>query len=118
MPPYHIAPYPFRLDFHTEQKGLNRRLNDSPISAIDKPKTHFAMAVPMPVRFPPSEKTIPPSSLQSSGRALGPAAPIPIPLPNTSSPHVVFQQIHELASKRISTLDYLRKAYVYPMPTP
>ncbi|KAH6639833.1 hypothetical protein C7974DRAFT_389281 [Boeremia exigua] len=39
--------------------------------------------------------------------ALAPAAPLPAP----GNPHAVFQHIHELASKRISTLDYLRKAH-------
>ena len=32
------------------------------------------------------------------------------------NPYVVFQQIHDIASKRISTLDYLRKAWVEIMP--
>ena len=82
----------------------------SPLSAVDKPKTPFAnMAVPIPLRHPPSQKEILQAN-QQSNRTLAPAAPIPVP--NGSNPNMVFQHIHELASKRISTLDYLRKAYV------
>ncbi|OAG14727.1 hypothetical protein CC77DRAFT_948308 [Alternaria alternata] len=81
----------------------------SPLSAVDKPKTPFAnMAVPMPLRHPPSQKEILQAN-QQSNRTLAPAAPIPVP--NGSNPNMVFQHIHELASKRISTLDYLRKAH-------
>ncbi|CAN9341759.1 unnamed protein product [Alternaria alternata] len=81
----------------------------SPLSAVDKPKTPFAnMAVPIPLRHPPSQKEILQAN-QQSNRTLAPAAPIPVP--NGSNPNLIFQHIHELASKRISTLDYLRKAY-------
>ncbi|KAI1607451.1 hypothetical protein PtrCC142_000396 [Pyrenophora tritici-repentis] len=80
----------------------------SPLSAVDKPKTPFGMAVPMPLRHPPSQKEILQAN-QQSNRTLAPAAPIPVP--NGSSPNIIFQHIHELASKRISTLDYLRKAH-------
>jgi len=80
----------------------------SPLSAVDKPKTPFGnMAVPIPLRHPPSQKEILQAN-QQSNRTLAPAAPIPVP--NGSNPNLVFQHIHELASKRISTLDYLRKA--------
>ena len=41
---------------------------------------------------------------------LAPAASIAA-VNNGANPHVIFQNIQELASKRISTLDYLRKAY-------
>ncbi len=86
----------------------------SPLSAVDKPKTPFSsMAVPTPLRHPPSQKEILQAN-QQSNRTLAPAAPIPVP--NGSNPNIVFQQIHELASKRISTLDYLRKAYVPLIP--
>ncbi|RYN69276.1 hypothetical protein AA0117_g10942 [Alternaria alternata] len=81
----------------------------SPLSAVDKPKTPFAnMAVPIPLRHPPSQKEILQAN-QQSNRTLAPAAPIPVP--NGSNPNMIFQHIHELASKRISTLDYLRKAH-------
>ncbi|CAN9275572.1 unnamed protein product [Alternaria alternata] len=81
----------------------------SPLSAVDKPKTPFAnMAVPIPLRHPPSQKEILQAN-QQSNRTLAPAAPIPVP--NGSNPNLIFQHIHELASKRISTLDYLRKAH-------
>ncbi|CAO2658609.1 Nn.00g063320.m01.CDS01 [Neocucurbitaria sp. VM-36] len=80
----------------------------SPLSAVDKPKTPFGMAVPMPLRHPPTQKEILQAN-QQANRGLGPAAPIPVP--NGSNPHIIFQHIQELASKRISTLDYLRKAH-------
>lgn len=66
----------------------------------------------MPLRHPPSQKDILHAN-QQSNRTLAPAAPIPVP--NGSNPHLVYQHIHELASKRISTLDYLRKAYAPPL---
>lgn len=68
-------------------------------SVLDKPKTPFAMAVPL--RHAPAQKD---TQRQPSG-GLAPAAPLP-----GANPNIVFQHIHELASKRISTLDYLRKA--------
>lgn len=80
----------------------------SPLSAIDKPKTPFGMAVPMPMRHPPTQKEILHANRQANAQ-LGPAAPIPVP--NGANPNIIFQHIHEMASKRISTLDYLRKAY-------
>jgi hypothetical protein len=68
------------------------------------------MAVPL--RYPPSQKDMQQVRQQQVAYtgSLGPAAPIAIP--NGANPHIIFQHIHELASKRISTLDYLRKAYV------
>lgn len=83
----------------------------SPLSAVDKPKTPFGMAVPMPIRYPPSQREILQAN-QQANRSLGPAAPIQGT--TSGNPHIIFQQIQELASKRISTLDYLRKALVLP----
>ncbi|KAF2035663.1 hypothetical protein EK21DRAFT_54282 [Setomelanomma holmii] len=80
----------------------------SPLSAVDRPKTPFGMAVPMPVRHPPTQKEIIQANRQANAQ-LGPAAPIPVP--NGANPNIIFQHIHEMASKRISTLDYLRKAH-------
>jgi hypothetical protein len=63
----------------------------------------------MPLRHPPSQKEI----IQANRTANAQLAPsAPIPLPNGANPNIIFQHIHELASKRISTLDYLRKACV------
>lgn len=47
------------------------------------------------------------SPLPSSGVSAGYA---PTPAGNTQTPSTVYQQIQEISSKRISTLDYLRKA--------
>ncbi|KAF1921893.1 hypothetical protein BDU57DRAFT_65460 [Ampelomyces quisqualis] len=89
--------------------GTNAPLYEkSPLSAVDKPKTPFGMAVPMPLRHPPSQKEILHANRQANAQ-LAPSAPIP--LPNGANPNVIFQHIHEMASKRISTLDYLRKAH-------
>jgi pyruvate/2-oxoglutarate dehydrogenase complex dihydrolipoamide acyltransferase (E2) component len=87
----------------------------SPLSAVDRPKTPFGMAVPMPLRHPPTQKEILHANRQPNTQ-LAPSAPIP--LPNSANPNIIFQQIHELASKRISTLDYLRKAWVHSTPSP
>jgi hypothetical protein len=73
------------------------------------------MAVPL--RYPPSQKEIQGVQRQQSQSVYGgnysgglaPAAPIAVP--NGANPNIIFQHIHELASKRISTLDYLRKAH-------
>ncbi|KAL5120075.1 hypothetical protein ACEQ8H_001900 [Pleosporales sp. CAS-2024a] len=80
----------------------------SPLSALDKPKPPFGMSVPMPLRHPPTQKEILQANRQGNAQ-LAPSAPIP--LPNSITPNVVFQHIQEMASKRISTLDYLRKAH-------
>lgn len=82
----------------------------TPLSALDKPKTSFGMAVPMPLRHPPSQKDMQQAQRQASSAGLAPAAPVSAP--NGANPNSVFQHIQELASKRISTLDYLRKACV------
>ncbi|KAJ4392861.1 hypothetical protein N0V91_011216 [Didymella pomorum] len=75
----------------------------APLSALDKPKTPFMAA--MPLRNPPTQTT----ARSASIAGLAPAAPISVP--NGANPNIIFQHIHELASKRISTLDYLRKAH-------
>lgn len=88
--------------------GQNAQVYEkSPLSAVDKPKTPFGMAVPMPLRHPPTQKEILQANRQANAQ-LAPSAPIP--LPNSANPNIIFQHIQELASKRISTLDYLRKA--------
>lgn len=99
------------LSVSTFTRSSKQKAHDapqSPSSAVDKSKNPFAMAVPMPLRHPPTQKDILHAN-QQSNRTLAPAAPIPVP--NGSNPNLVFQHIQELASKRISTLDYLRKAY-------
>lgn len=63
---------------------------------------------------------MPASHLASSsdfGHAIGSSGP-PLPASSSSSiasgtqnPYIVYQHIHDMASKRISTLDYLRKAH-------
>lgn len=66
-------------------------------------------------RPPTSHSTM--SSLNYSSTSNGTTVPLP-PAPNlgpgTQNPNVVYQHILDTASKRISTLDYLRKAYVHP----
>lgn len=88
----------------------------APLSAVDNPKTPFAgMAIPL--RYPTAQKENQQNRRQESGNmnynaaGLGPAAPIA--MPSGSNPNVIFQHIQEMASKRISTLDYLRKACVF-----
>jgi hypothetical protein len=82
----------------------------TPLSAVENQKGPFAMSVPL--RHPPTQKEVQQARRQDSSMSyngsLGPAAPIS--MPNGANPHVIFQHIQELASKRISTLDYLRKA--------
>ncbi|KAJ4292340.1 hypothetical protein N0V90_009000 [Kalmusia sp. IMI 367209] len=74
----------------------------------------------VPLRYPSNQKDPQPLRRQDTGTyggasmnynagGLGPAAPIP--LPTGSNPNIIFQHIQEMASKRISTLDYLRKAH-------
>jgi hypothetical protein len=50
--------------------------------------------------------------------ATGPQGLPPTPAPpvvmGTQNPNAIYQHIHDMASKRISTLDYIRKAFVYP----
>lgn len=95
-------------------EGGNRQVYEkSPLSAIDNPKTPFGMAVPL--RYPPAQKEIP-QGIQRQQSTYGgnfngglqPAAQLS--MGGGATPHIIFQHIHEMASKRISTLDYLRKA--------
>ncbi|OCK91000.1 uncharacterized protein K441DRAFT_616782 [Cenococcum geophilum 1.58] len=96
-----------------EGGGGPAAFSKAPLSAVEPPKTPFGMSVPL--RYPPSQKQLQAQQInygQFSG-TLGPPAPIAIG-PTASGSHnpgVVFQHIHEMASKRISTLDYLRKAH-------
>ena len=57
---------------------------------------------------PPGEDT----NFTSGPQGLPPTA-APIVIIGTQNPKAIYQHIHEMASKRISTLDYLRKASVY-----
>ncbi|MCJ1315101.1 hypothetical protein MMC15_000417 [Xylographa vitiligo] len=47
----------------------------------------------------------------SSGSAYGMNSNISAPAGNTQNPTSIYQHIHELSAKRVSTLDYLRKAH-------
>ncbi|KAF2736440.1 hypothetical protein EJ04DRAFT_551324 [Polyplosphaeria fusca] len=92
--------------------GPKQGYEKSPLGAVDNPnpnlKPAFGMAVPL--RYPPSQKEIQQAQRQQGGYngGLAPAAPISMP---TATPNIIFQHIHEMASKRISTLDYLRKSH-------
>ncbi len=85
----------------------------SPLSASEANGTVGMTAVPL--RYP--HQTGRPPTAQSninfgqSNASLGPTASI-APSANSPNPHAVFQHIHDMASKRISTLDYLRKVSV------
>ena len=48
----------------------------------------------------------------SGGAAYGMNGNVSGPAGNTQNPTSIYQHIHELSAKRVSTLDYLRKAYV------
>ncbi len=52
------------------------------------------------------------SNAQVNGNHVPP--PVPPPTGGSQTPFAIYQHIHDTASKRISTLDYLRKAYVLP----
>ncbi|MCJ1415803.1 hypothetical protein MMC32_002136 [Xylographa parallela] len=47
----------------------------------------------------------------SSGAAYGMSNNVSAPAGNTQNPTSIYQHIHELSAKRVSTLDYLRKAH-------
>jgi len=96
---------------NVKPEGSAQVYEKSPLSAVDRPKTPFGhgMTAPMSSRHPPSQKEILQQNRQANAQ-LAPAAPIQVPI--GANPNIIFQHIHELASKRISTLDYLRKACV------
>jgi hypothetical protein len=54
------------------------------------------------------------TSYSQSSNGLGSTMQIPPPVAGSQTPQMVYQHIMDTASKRISTLDYLRKAYVRP----
>ncbi|KAF2461340.1 hypothetical protein BDY21DRAFT_383419 [Lineolata rhizophorae] len=76
-----------------------------------RPSTSHSMAVPL-MHPPRRQGTAPHSNAGFGHGGLGPPAPI-VSSSSASghNPHAVFQHIHEMATKRISTLDYLRKAH-------
>ncbi|KAJ9642483.1 hypothetical protein H2199_004864 [Coniosporium tulheliwenetii] len=86
----------------------------SPLSASD-PKATVGMTA-VPLRHP-HQSGRPPGTAQSnvnfgqSNGSLGPPAPV-LPSANSPNPYATFQHIHDMASKRIATLDYLRKVSV------
>ncbi|KAJ9656955.1 hypothetical protein H2201_008358 [Coniosporium apollinis] len=69
----------------------------------------------VPLRHP-HQSGRPPGTAQSnvnfgqSNGSLGPPAPV-LPSANSPNPYATFQHIHDMASKRIATLDYLRKVH-------
>ena len=66
-----------------------------------------------------SHSTLSSTSYSQTSNGIGPTAPIgSMPVAGSQSPQMVFQHIMDTASKRISTLDYLRKAYVSPEACP
>jgi hypothetical protein len=52
------------------------------------------------------------TSYSQSSNGLGSTMQVPPPVAGSQTPQMVYQHIMDTASKRISTLDYLRKAYV------
>lgn len=65
-------------------------------------------------RPPTSHSTISGLNHSQASNGISAAAPsVPNVAPGAQNPHIIYQHILDTASKRISTLDYLRKAYVY-----
>ncbi|ORY05569.1 hypothetical protein BCR34DRAFT_490796 [Clohesyomyces aquaticus] len=95
--------------------GGGQGYSKSPLSAVDNPKTPFGMAVPL--RYPPSQAEIKQAQRHQGSYGSGfngglaPAPQISSLSAGAHNPNIIFQHIHEMASKRISTLDYLRKAH-------
>ncbi|EON62880.1 hypothetical protein W97_02105 [Coniosporium apollinis CBS 100218] len=85
----------------------------SPLSASD-PKATVGMTA-VPLRHAHQSGRLPGTaqsniSFTQSNGSLGPPAPV-LPSANSPNPYAVFQHIHDTASKRIATLDYLRKVH-------
>jgi hypothetical protein len=82
----------------------------TPLSSVDANGSVGMAAVPL--RHPTSARPIG-TSHSNVGFGQGSAMlapPATVPLPSGPNPMAVFQHVHDMASKRISTLDYLRKA--------
>jgi hypothetical protein len=96
------------------EAGNKQAYEKSPLSAVDNPSTPFAMSAPP--RYPATPKEPQPGLQRQQstygGNAFGGLQPAAqLSTGGSATPHIIFQHIHEMASKRISTLDYLRKAH-------
>jgi hypothetical protein len=60
-----------------------------------------------------------PPAMDDMNSTAGPQGVSPNPAPpvviGNQNPNAIYQHIHDMASKRISTLDYMRKASVHPL---
>ncbi|MCJ1275220.1 hypothetical protein MMC21_003021 [Puttea exsequens] len=117
-------PHPYDPIAWADEESLNGILPPVSISSTHADRnnstTSFGMATTVFANGFRSEYGKPPSTSQSnmSFGAGGNNVTVPTPaLPpapahsGTQNPNVIYQQIHDVASKRISTLDYLRKAH-------
>ncbi|KAI9776458.1 MAG: hypothetical protein M1839_009569 [Geoglossum umbratile] len=102
-----------------ESTSSSQSISSSRPPEVKKKRSMFAAAPvqqpggPFGYSFKVSEPAKPSSTSHSNAAfSAGVGSGIPPSAPNgLTSPHVVYQHIHEMASKRISTLDYLRKAH-------
>ncbi|KAF2759707.1 hypothetical protein EJ05DRAFT_307128 [Pseudovirgaria hyperparasitica] len=96
---------------NSDSNGGPSSFSKSPLSAAEANSSVGMQPIPLRHNAPPPR---PPgtshSNYSQSNGVIGQATPL-VPPSNGYNPSVVFQHIHDLATKRISTLDYLRKAH-------
>ena len=99
----------------SSQKALSSQYS---LDGIIPPLPNGAMAATMTANSSRYDAGRPPSTSHSSvgfGQGGNGTLPVPslppAPLGTSQNPSTTYQQIHDVASKRISTLDYLRKAH-------
>ncbi|KAF1358686.1 hypothetical protein EJ07DRAFT_179387 [Lizonia empirigonia] len=96
----------------TKPKSSDNLKPDAPPQHDKPPLAALTPFMAVPLRHPPATKDPQlPQLLQRTPSTAGLAPAAPLNGPTGTNPHIIFQHIHELASKRISTLDYLRKAH-------
>jgi hypothetical protein len=104
-----------RPDAHRAQTAPSDSLTIK--SSLKEGKTPESAVEPMMVAAPfgnSHKKDTPATLSKSAGVVPTSSDPLLPPLPLASgnqTPNVLYQHIHDMASKRISTLDYFRKAY-------
>ena len=92
-------------DQRTLQSAVEATMSSAPFGTIKKEQAIYSKQSTSAV---PSREDL--TQAVSNGAGAGAGPPAPIVASGSQTPQAIYQHIHEMASKRMSTLDYLRKA--------
>lgn len=121
QPPPQASKSFFSLSTVIKRQKSSDHVKDLSPSDRSRPSTAMTMATTATFRNQPLAKTTsnaPPALgvTYSNGSMANPSVPVPaVPVSGSLTPQATYQTILDTASKRISTLDYLRKASVFSL---